>query len=51
MHMVENALHIGLSFACLGVIFEGHAKGEEEKWHGVFTCLVKDASFMEAFFA
>jgi hypothetical protein len=28
MHMVENTLHIGLSFPCLEVIFEGHAKGE-----------------------
>jgi hypothetical protein len=36
MHMVENAF-----FACLEVIFEGCAKGEEYKWHEVFTCLVK----------
>jgi len=41
MHMVENTLHIELRFACFEAIFEGCAKGEEDKWHEVFTCLIR----------
>ena len=47
--MVENTLHIGITFVYFEAVFERCAKGDEEKSHEVFTSLVKDASFKEAF--
>jgi hypothetical protein len=37
MHMVENTLHIGLSFACFEAIFEGMPK---EKRTSGMRCLL-----------